>query len=514
MEWDVVITGSSESVIQFQISGQAHEDMYINRAGICILHPIKNLAGNQIEIFHTNGKTELARFPVFISPHQPFTDIRRLEWKINQKISAKLELSGDVFETEDHRNWTDNNYKTYSRSLDEPFPFLVTKQSEINQKVTLSFSEPLEPIKSTEGPLKLAFDSGDIYYIPPIGLGCCAERESPECFLHIYNYLSHIGFRHYRVEVRFCEGSWMKNLKADLELFELTKNKLELVIYLRSITNREWLEFIDLDFPMDNIAHIILLQENDLCLDNDTLRIAIYLLRNKFPGKNIGLGTYQHFAEINRATLPADIVDFISYPVNPQVHAFDDATLVENAEGQRFTVETATQRFSKPVFVTPVTLIKRSPHRQMYDQRQSSLFCAGWTLASLKNLIKSRVSAITFFALNGIGAIFNERNKAPYPVQHVFEIFCDPRYTYIQPIECSEPFVCTAVLLCGPSNKRFLLANHLNKKIKVAAPFISGNFVIKRLLPDGTTVSSTIEILDSSKNIIHLLPHDFIILKI
>ena len=36
-------------------------------------------------------------------------------------------MEGDTWETEDHRNWTDASFKTYSRPLSLPYPYAIAK---------------------------------------------------------------------------------------------------------------------------------------------------------------------------------------------------------------------------------------------------------------------------------------------------------------------------------------------------------------------------------------------------
>ena len=55
-------------------------------------------------------------------------------------MDAVLTFEGDVFETEDQRNWTDASYKTYSRPLEQPFPYFVNKGDSIEQKVSLKLT--------------------------------------------------------------------------------------------------------------------------------------------------------------------------------------------------------------------------------------------------------------------------------------------------------------------------------------------------------------------------------------
>src|SRR5687767_2888379 len=53
--WGVEIKGSSDSIISFEIHGTALSDVIKNRAGLCILHPVKATAGMPCEMLRPNG---------------------------------------------------------------------------------------------------------------------------------------------------------------------------------------------------------------------------------------------------------------------------------------------------------------------------------------------------------------------------------------------------------------------------------------------------------------------------
>ena len=55
----------------------------------------------------------------------------------------------------------------------------------------------------------------------------------------------------------------------------------------------------------------------------------------------VGGGTRAFFTELNRATLPLDAMDVVSYTLNPQVHAFDNASITETLAAQPETVRSA-----------------------------------------------------------------------------------------------------------------------------------------------------------------------------
>jgi hypothetical protein len=136
-------------------------------------------------------------------------------------------------------------------------------------------------------------------------------------------------------------------------------------------------------------------------LPSDWVRLARGILADDDPAAKIGGGTNAYFAELNRARPPVDALDLVCYSLNPQVHASDNASLVENLEAQAATVRGA-RRFAGtlPIAVGPITLRPRfNPNATgpgpetapgalppQVDVRQMSLFGAGWTLGSLKAL--------------------------------------------------------------------------------------------------------------------------------
>ncbi|MET0887860.1 MAG: hypothetical protein ABWX92_15585, partial [Mycetocola sp.] len=87
-----------------------------NRLGLIVLHP-PELAGSRLAVEHSAGSTTTTVFPEHISPHQPATDIAALSWqslpataKNSSAVNCLLRFSGDSFEMEDQRNWTDASF--------------------------------------------------------------------------------------------------------------------------------------------------------------------------------------------------------------------------------------------------------------------------------------------------------------------------------------------------------------------------------------------------------------------
>jgi hypothetical protein len=120
--WQALITGDANGTLYFEMNGRAKADFKKNRLGFCVLHPIQECIGREVKIIHPDNSHTTGQFPVSISPHQPFKNIKQIEWQPENGAFATLTFSGDVFEMEDQRNWTDASYKTYCTPLEIPFP--------------------------------------------------------------------------------------------------------------------------------------------------------------------------------------------------------------------------------------------------------------------------------------------------------------------------------------------------------------------------------------------------------
>jgi hypothetical protein len=88
------------------------------------------------------------------------------------------------------------------------------------------------------------------------------------------------------------------------------------------------------------------------------------------------------------------------FSVTPQVHAFDDDSLVENLAAQQDAVESALAFLGgKPLHISPVTFRMQSNPEP--DPRQETPFGAGWTLGSIKYLSQGGAASISYSGAKG-----------------------------------------------------------------------------------------------------------------
>jgi hypothetical protein len=181
-------------------------------------------------------------------------------------------------------------------------------------------------------------------------------------------------------------------------------------------------------------------------------------------GAPVGGGTNEYFTELNRQRPDPKWLDVACYSLNPQVHAFDNRSLVENLEPQGATVRSARAFLgAAPIAVTPVTLGPRfNPQAKVYtpnppDARQSSLFCAAWTVGSLKYLAEAAASSVTYYELAGPGGL--SQGGQAFPVQQVLAAVMELVGAAVVPMGSSAPLKAIALSLKRAGRRRLLVAN-------------------------------------------------------
>lgn len=117
-------------------------------------------------------------------------------------------------------------------------------------------------------------------------------------------------------------------------------------------------------------------------------------------------------------------LDAVTFTINPQVHAFDNLSLVETISAQTDVVRSARAMVgNRPLVVGPITLrMQWNPNATSVaappglhelppsvDPRQLSLFAAAWTVGSLKRMADEGVDAATYFELAGWRGLLENR---------------------------------------------------------------------------------------------------------
>lgn len=410
MAGNVAIEGKADGTVVFDFYGKARNTFQRNRVGLCVLHPIAGLSGQPCLLTHPDGQTTESLFPVLIQPDQSFKNLSGLTWLMASGQRCSLHLSGDVFETEDQRNWSDASYKTYPTPVDLPRPVTVETGTEIRQQVAFRLLADADPTLR-----------------PRIGLG--HRPDGPPLSAHEAGRLKTRNLSHIRTSVNLSQPNWQDRLAAAQRDADLLNLPLEIALFFGTDAPTDAQEFIR--FILENNVRMcaLALFDADTRRTSDALlQSVVPLFRTAFPDVLLGGGADAHFTDLNRCRFDVGPVDFVTYSISPQVHAFDDQTLLENIAGQAQTVQSArTLANGKPVHILSVTLLPRynadAPPADGIgmppaDPRQKTAFGADWTRRSLAALTQAGAASVTYYETHGPRGLLD--GEAVFPMFDVF----------------------------------------------------------------------------------------------
>jgi len=504
--WTGVIAGTREGVIRFEMNGEPRRPFYRNRIGFCVLHPM-SLAGMPATVTTPEGQVE-GQFSVRISPHQPFLDMVSIEHPAGPTSRCRIEFEGDLFETEDQRNWTDASYKTYSTPLRLPYPVLVEPGTPIVQAVTISLlgSAPEQATTASEPRIEVGTES--IALFPPVGFGVSSEFQTLAA--EEIDRLRRLHPAHLWVQIDLSEN-WEPTLRhaiqqaaqlgapLELSVVSVTPEGIADVATVLNETNAN----VARVFVFPPVQQPVVFPRTDLDSNAEVIALTRQAFAQAGLGVQIGGGTRSYFTELNRASerLPLGDMDWATYTINPQVHAIDNLSLIENIEAQATTVTSARAIVGDmPVAVGPVTLRPRfNPNAtgplpepapdelpDPVDARQLSLFAAGWTVGSLHRLAEAGANALTYFETTGwrgliAGASVQKPELFPatphqlFPVYHVFAAIAELNDAQLFPVSISDSLSFEALAIRSTDRCRVLLANLTDepRSVRLALPSAS-----------------------------------------
>lgn len=448
LHWKVSIEGKPDGTIVFQIIGTVLKDFKKNRAGFCVLHPLKDVLNAPCEITHPNKTKTTGNFPTQIHPVNPFKNIRSMRWQAKNEWFI-IDFEGDIFETEDQRNWCDASFKTFCTPLDIPFPAMLKLGQQINQKIVFKPEKKIS--RSTEASDIITIKKSDKkFIIPQLGIG--ASTETTDLSENAITLLKKLKTHHYRVEVYPAKENWVPVFSRDCENGFKLDLPLEVALHLTKNFKDEAEAFVQLCLQNRvRLIKVLLLSDGE-DVTNDSVMSIVPYLKHKLPKVLFGVGTDYNFTEINRNRFKTKSFDFIGYSLNPQEHSSDDLSLIENLEAQYHTVKSTQMIYgeSTPVHVSPITLRKRfNPYatnlsdlvknnEEKADPRQISKFCAVWTFGSICAMSSAGAHTVTYYQTIGSQGLISLQD-IPYEVYYVLEQFSLRQGSHGYILESNKP---------------------------------------------------------------------------
>lgn len=504
--WQALLQGDPDGTLRFSMDGVAQRTFQRARLGFCVLHPMR-LAGAPARITHIDGSVSTLPFPRRIAPQavidgviKPvpgFEEMRAIAHQAAPGMWAEVAFTGDTFETEDQRNWTDASYKTYCTPFRLPWPVEVPAGARITQSVTLRLNgvPPQQRAAKPDAPVRLR-GGGPMQTLPKIGLALGAHSlpmRTPEIAR-----LRALKPAHVRGDISLWEPDWVDELRRHVREARAIGAMLELGVY------------VDQNAPaqLDALGawrrghapapcRVLLFNQyaqatplHDIARARAALgpKVALY------AGSNL------YFTELNRnrpTAAAARMLSGLVHGSNPQVHAFDDGSVMECMAALRATLSSYT-RIARglPLALSPLTLkprfavndTRREPpeHAQDSDPRGRALFGAAWTTGVLKYVCESgRAGSVTLLEASGPRGV--QQDGRVFPLYHVL---ADIAEFGGQAQRCisSDPLRADALLLRAGPRARWLLANTCDSPQDIRLTGLSARVLIKTL--DENTVNA------------------------
>lgn len=483
--WHAIISGTNDSEIRFTFQGNALSSFLSNRISICVLHPLSTCRGEPCTVLHVDGSSSKSRFPETISPHQPFLAMRGIAQKV-KGIRYEIFFLGDVFEMEDQRNWTDASFKTYSPPLSVPRPHAIKKGMLLSQIIVVKTATKQSVRKTIVRQNRpVSFDCAkpsSSHTFPAIG--CCINKGPHARIVDLANTLA---LSHFRIDVDAAKAMQVKAIPR------FVTGPLEVAVFLSGKYIQKQVTRIckALQEKQAVVKRVIVFHKNEAVTSHTTLRQSVPVFKKEFPNAEIVTGTNDYFVEINRNPMQSKLAKNICYSINPQVHTFDDQSVMDNVFGQAATVESAKALFPNgKIFVSPITVRPRfNPKKPKKfhgpDPRQKTLFGAAWTCASIINLSMANPAGLTYFELVGDCGLMEKSGVRVFPLYHVFAYFSAFANGKIRRISSGQDRVIGCALKKNNAT-RLLFANLTALPQKVRIDIVPKNISLQCL--DQTTV--------------------------
>ncbi len=449
---DCRLTGGNDRMA-FRFRGVAESDFLRNRLGFVVLHGAQ-LAGRSVSIEQVNGSILESRFPEDISPHQPFFDVRAMTHELADGLQFKTLMEGDTFETEDQRNWTDASFKTYCTPLGLPFPVAVKAGEVVEQAITI---ELLGGGKSRASDARGAIvelspdQERRSYRLPRIGIETAADLPPEEWSEATSRHLERLNLDHLRAALHAHDSESLRRIERAQQEAEALDCGLEVVLFVKAGDDVCGLLAQVKERLSRKVDRWIVFDVDAKATPPATTAVVRAALSDVGLSGPAGAGTDHFFTELNRDRSAVEGTDFVSFSMNPQVHAFDDRSLIETMEMQGICVNSA-RSFSedRPIVVSPLTFKMRSnpnatgaddatlDRSARVDERQHQAFGAVWTLGSLKYLTEAEAYSVTLFELLGpLGLV--DLAGDPYPLFEAIAMFTRFKGGALSPLVSTDP---------------------------------------------------------------------------
>jgi hypothetical protein len=487
LDAELEIGSDDGTFLRFSSVAIARSAFAYNRIGFCIHHPPAELAGGTLVL----GEDETIELSRAVLPQLRAGDtlapavgpFSRLTVAGTSGARLEFTFTGDEFELEDQRNWTDGAFKTYGTPLALGTPRPLTPGDRLAQSIDVRLLDP--PHRRKKAPARIPTLQLAAEATAPV-IGFAAGSSSIDTDLVRLTRPSHL-----RVDLRAGRVALERTAHHAAAL----GSGVQLGLHL-PLTDVEHEDLLAVSFDGRLRSVLVLNRDVEVVTDlADAERVRALLGANDGRPR-LWTGTDAYYAQLNRG-LRAGLGPHLTFSLHPQVHATDEQSIVETLEIQRDVVLDlkakqpgcrvslgavtfgSRQNFSAP---PGVDIAEPAP-----DARQSSLFGTTWSLASLGYLSAAEVDEVTYHALTGPGGLVDADGRAT-PLLHLFADYAElgDRVTLL---ESSAPDACTGVAFRSSTSLEVLVGNLRAEPTRIRLP-VGGPGNVRRLTEASLSIAA------------------------
>ncbi|MBE2276675.1 MAG: hypothetical protein IAE87_10290 [Rhodobacteraceae bacterium] len=452
----VRLTGEVSGRLRAEALIRAEAPFETNRTGFVILHPLDGFAGTEVTVGHALSPGRDLVIPAQISPGQPVMDMQVITHRPVPGLAVETRFEGDIFEMEDHRNWSDASFKTYSRPIGLPYPYLLDPAAPVTQTVTVTMTDTgaTAPAASVVEVPEAAGQRLPDYALPldhPDDAAAALDHSGAlRALAPAWLLLRHDTTR----------GAATADLAPLAALLDLTGARLEVQAILESATAGEAdaeLAALAARFSSAGITPARIgafarideqsFQPGEARPPHPAEADIAAALATHFPqSEKIG-GTPAFFTEFNRKRPQPALWGGLSFATTPVVHAADDASVMETLQSLPHILASARALSDgTPLLIGPTGIGARiNPYgpgpsdnapgsregMAARDPRQRGLYAAAWTVGYLARIAAFAPVRFAFGAATGPFGLISTRQDharpywdeqpegALYPLYHV-----------------------------------------------------------------------------------------------
>ncbi len=491
-DWEGAIEGTPDGVVRYTMAGVCHGSFQYSKIGFNVHHALDGSIGRPYRAQTVSGELR-GSLPEAIDPQRivggtlsgMFDPYEELAIEVVDGVEAVVRLEGDLLELQDHRNWTDANFKSYATPLALGFPFDSVDGLRIRQVLTIHGRGEMARTSPKRDPvIEIGEQLGR--RVPAIGFGQPSHGRPLSAREAVR--IAALRPAHLRVDLQLANGSVVDDLDRAAVDARAVGADLELAVSANEGSGPALADLAARLGTLDvRVARVLVYLASDGFSAMSALTpapVVRFVRRELEPvvGNVVFAGgTNQNFSDVNRDRPTDPVMTGICFSTSPTVHAADDASVMENIAGQGEVVRTA-RSFSgdRAICVSPVTLATRfGPYPAgpaapgdlppSVDVRQASLFGAAWTTGALKYLAEAGAESTTVFETTGwrgvvetdvgnpVPELFPSTAGDVFPLYHVARDLGEWRDGIILGATSSDPLRTEALAVATPDGSWHVL---------------------------------------------------------